>query len=303
MKYCILVLIILVCGCSSPRQASLASKIKTRAHDSKSSTAGGSLDDISDSTSAIDSTAISTQEPQAEPHPILKDSLSLVEEYAIMESKPVSSDGEKIITSEYAYTSSIKVKNQIKETASPINKGVIAYAVPDSMVVGVQSKVKVRISKEQDTQLLIFGDKKIPIADGKEKTTITIESVRVAPEMSAKLISLDSAIKTHLTSSLTQDIEDKGYTEWEWEITPLSAGSHELKLIVSVISEDHIPKDIVVFDRTIETHSNFSFSAMEFIHNYWHYAMATFIIPIFSWWWKKREKRTETIAATPVDNS
>ena len=171
--------------------------------------------------------------------------------------------------------------------------GIMAYSTPEQMVVGKSYTIKLRISKEKNKIQLVSGDRNIPINDINTDSKVVIESVRVEPIMSANLIAEDGKFIITPSSTEIQNIEDKGYTEWGWRITPLKSGQNFLKLVVKVriINENgDFYKDITVFDKNIDVKSNVVFSIKTWLSNYWQWLITTIIIPFIVWFYKKKSE-------------
>ena len=195
-----------------------------------------------------------------------------------------------------------KVENEVKvevtdnTTLDDITNesvGIMAYSTPEQMVVGKSYTIKLRISKEKNKIQLVSGDRNIPINDINTDSKVVIESVRVEPIMSANLIAEDGKFIITPSSTEIQNIEDKGYTEWGWRITPLKSGQNFLKLVVKVriINENgDFYKDITVFDKNIEVKSNVVFSIKTWLSNYWQWLITTIIIPFIIWFYKKKSE-------------
>lgn len=227
-------------------------------------------------------------------------------EKAEMQSNPIrKSENDKIfIKEEKSSNKPIKRENVKIEDKTLTNfvennneTGIMAYSVPEEMKVGNTYNIKLRISKENNKVQLIKGDRNIPINDASVNSLITIESVRVEPIMSAQLISEESKFEISSSSTEVQNIEQKGYTEWQWFIKPLKGGDNFLKLVVKVrVKEDNqeFYKDITVFDKKISVKSNVVFSIKGFINQYWQWIMTTIIIPFVIWFYnrKKNEKKS-----------
>jgi hypothetical protein len=193
-----------------------------------------------------------------------------------------------------------KVKSNNVEIVQPKKevrpKGLIAYSVPDQMEVGQEYSVKVRISKQNDKTVLLVGDREIPISDNIKD--VKVESITVSPIMSASLLSSKKDFEITPLSTDIQNIDDEGYTEWAWSVSPLQGGENNLKLNVKIrIKEDgnDYYKDITVFERKIKVKSNLGSSIKDFVFNNWEWFMGAIFIPIFQWLWllwkrKKEEK-------------
>ena len=188
----------------------------------------------------------------------------------------------------------VKIIDKVKNNVEKIGEGIIAYSVPNEMIVGKYYSVKLRISKDSNKIKLILGDREIPINDVSVSSKITIESIRVESVMSAQLISEEVSFKIEPKSTEFQNIEDNGYTEWQWRITPLKGGSNFLKLLVKVRvknENEEFYKDIIVFDKNVNVKSNALFSFKNWINTYWQWLLSTIIIPLIIWIYinKKRE--------------
>ena len=138
-----------------------------------------------------------------------------------------------------------------------------------------------------------MGNRRIAIGDS-NISSISVESIRVENTMSADIISENGTFQIDTLSTSLQDIDKTGYTEWEWEITPLKAGNDLLKLIVRVRvkTDDGLTyKDIIVYDKTVMVKSNTKFVITRFISNYWQWLITTIIIPIIVWLFKRRKDK------------
>lgn len=188
----------------------------------------------------------------------------------------------------------IEDKTTKKQLDNP-GLGVVAYSVPKEMQVGKTYTVKLRISKEKNKVQIVRGDG-IPIADIKVDSRIIISSIRVEPVMSAKLITDSSKMIIQPVSTEIQDIEDQGFTEWAWRLTPIKGGDVLLRIVVNIkqkVDGDVILKDIPVYDEVVSIKSNVVFSISGFISQYWQWIMTTIIIPLVVWFYNKEKKKSK----------
>ena len=215
----------------------------------------------------------------------------------------------------YAYHEKVKITsetrnaNLVDNTEAPkpqekYIKGLLAYSVPSEMTVGKNYSIKIRITKDSlEKKTLIIGDTKIPINDTTIHSIITIESIRVSSVMSAALTTdNEENFKISSKSTETQNIENFGYTEWEWNVMPLKSGEHDLKLIIKVritSEEGSFFKDIVVFEKKVPIKSNPSYSFFKIAEKYWQWSLSTLIIPFFIWLYNRKKKKE----ANPKDQS
>jgi hypothetical protein len=230
----------------------------------------------------------------------VEDSLSYVvsrDEILVSEAKSVQPD----FIPQKNKTKKVSDKNRPKQVKSePVKevrpKGLIAYSVPSEMEVGQEYSVKVRITKQNDKTVLLVGDREIPISDNLD--SVKVESITVSPVMSASLLSSKKDFEITPLSTDIQNIDDEGYTEWAWSVSPLQGGENNLKLNVKIrIKEDgnDYYKDITVFERKIKVKSNLGSSVKDFILSNWEWFMGVIFIPLFQWLWllwkrKKEEK-------------
>lgn len=176
--------------------------------------------------------------------------------------------------------------------------GVIAYSVPSEMMVGKRYPIKVRISKEKTEEAkttLVIGERSIAINDVELDSKVTIENIRVEETMTAQLMSENSSFEITSLSTETQNIEDKGYTEWSWVVVPLKSGNSYLKMIVKVKIRNGGQvsyKDIVVFDKNIKVKTNVSAGVQGWLSQYWQWLLTTIIIPLAIFFYKKRKKES-----------
>lgn len=187
----------------------------------------------------------------------------------------------------------VEIIDKVKNNVEKIGEGIIAYSVPNEMIVGKYYSVKLRISKDTNKSKLILGDREIPINDVSVSSKITIESIRIESVMSAQLISEEVSFKIEPKSTEFQNIEDNGYTEWQWRITPLKGGSNFLKLLVKVRvknDKEEFYKDIIVFDKNVNVKSNALFSFKTWINTYWQWLLSTIIIPLIIWIYKNKKR-------------
>ena len=217
------------------------------------------------------------------------------------------SSSKKPVTWDYeGYENRIKKNKEVKKVLVTKDikeirpKGLIAYSVPNEMEVGSEYSVKVRITKQNDKTVLLIGDREIPISD--DIQSVKIESITISPVMSASLLSQKGNFEITPLSTDIQNIDEIGYTEWSWAVTPLHGGENNLKLNVKIrIKEDgnDYYKDITVFERKIKVKSSIGSVIKDFIFKNWQWFMGVIFIPLFQWFWllfkRKREEKEKDV--------
>ncbi len=201
----------------------------------------------------------------------------------------IVTDNSEVLVDDYI-DDNIKYKSNDK-------KGLLAYSIPDDLVVGEYFTVRVRISKSKNKTGIVFGNRGITIYENDVNSTVSIELIDIKPVMSAELLGDDTRFKISSLSSEYQNIEGDDYTEWSWRIVPLKSGKNYLKLLIRVKSKiDDSYKDITIFDKKILVKPNIKYTLSNWIKDYWQWISSSILIPLFTWWWanrrKKRKKKT-----------
>ncbi len=169
--------------------------------------------------------------------------------------------------------------------------GKISYSIPDTMEYLKQERVVLRIAKEEidSIMLLAYGT---PVKD----SFVLVDNIRVGNIMSAELIDLSTGKSFEIKelSSKEQNIEEMGYTEWQWLVKPLKSGELNIKMVIKVVIEQNgksTIKDIPVFEREIYIIAKPMKSIWVFIENYWQWIFTVLLIPIFKYLWGLRKKK------------
>lgn len=189
-------------------------------------------------------------------------------------------------TNEIEYETSMghTPQNLMVMSSSP-SMGYITYYIPDTMKVGKEYKIQLRISKHNTVEFHYNMD-----------TNSIKKQIRVGSSMETKLIDVDNVFEISTTNTPIQSIEnDSSYTEWVWYVTPQKGGRHLLKLVV-VIKEDDLTKDIPVYEDKIYIQSSPLFTIKGFFLEYWQYILGL-IGSIFTWWYanmRRKKKRTRS---------
>lgn len=177
---------------------------------------------------------------------------------------------------------SVPVVNEIE---SKDELGVIAYNIPDTMKVGVEYIVRLRISKKMSGNLTV--------GLGERTNNLIVSDIRVGNTMEVKLIETSSSEESFKIASLSSGIQniedDSSYTTWEWSIRPIKGGIHKLKMIV-VIKGDNFTKDIPVYENEIYIQNSSIFIIKDFLSKNWQWLSGSIFIPLIVFSWKKREE-------------
>lgn len=110
----------------------------------------------------------------------------------------------------------------INEEIKQLSIGQILFNPPEEMTEHIKDRIEMRISQNINEDL----------TEGlKGRGIPQIEQVRVSTVMTAKLSGDDFKIKP--LSDMEQPVLASGYTQWEWDVTPLKAGRKILQLSVA----------------------------------------------------------------------
>lgn len=184
------------------------------------------------------------------------------------------------------------LSDSVEDELNKLAKGQILFNPPQEMKVGVKERVEVRIAKT------ITEDLTVGLRGRGESH---IEEIRVGTFMRTRLQGIYFNIEE--LSEEDQLVAGEGFTQWNYNVTPLKSGIQSLSLTVTVriklpgnVEET---KEIEVFDREISIHVNISYSLKKFIENYWWGITTAIIVPIVLliikiWWDSKKKIRRKT---------
>jgi hypothetical protein len=158
------------------------------------------------------------------------------------------------------------VENELKK----LTIGRILFNVPQEMKVGTKERVEFRIAKNF-TENLSTGLRGHGIPQIEEIKVNTLMGVRLNGD------NFDIKALSHEEQIVTGD----GFTQWDWDVTPLKSGIQ--RLLLSVTIRIKIPnygeerKDYPVFERPIKVKVNPIYSLKNLIKSYWQWIVSTII--------------------------
>ncbi len=169
------------------------------------------------------------------------------------------------------------------------NFGIIAYNIPENLIINEYSTIRLRISRDNEVESILIGKRKIPIINEDSDDRIIIEDIEIDSIIEAKLYGDPEVFLISTINSPIQNILETGYTEWIWRVKPLKSGEHYLKLVIIISG-----RDIVVYEKDILVESNWKWSFSSWFARWWQPIMATIItpiiIPFLIWAWRRRKK-------------
>jgi hypothetical protein len=184
----------------------------------------------------------------------------------------------------------VPVCKKIKDINNPDDLGVLVYKIPDTMKVGSQYQVRLRISKFMTREIQIG----LTTDDDTSTSGVIKANIRIGTTMKAELKEVDSGSKsfeiTQLSSGEQIVDKDSSFTTWEWNIKPVKSGSHRLKMFV-VIKEGELSKDVPVYEDNIYIRAYLPYTLKIFWSDNWQYILSTLIIPFIVFLWNNRRKK------------
>ncbi len=187
-------------------------------------------------------------------------------------------------------------------TAAPpkpdgLTQGTILHNIPDTMRVNKKQRIEVRLIRSRDRISIVQNVR------GSQK--VKISEIKVGKAMGVKLMGSPQKFEILAHSSEIQAVGRRDYTLWEWDVTPLKDGRHDLYLKVIVRKGDY-NKDLPVFDKTVQVVTSETKKWVSFFNNNKEWIMGSLVIPLLfliasrlgGWRRPKRKKTTNRKKST-----
>jgi len=204
---------------------------------------------------------------------------------------PVESLGQ-IISSKKSYspqeTKIVEVKDiQIVEIENLVevvrvktvygDPGSIVYSIPDSMIIGKNYRIKIRIQS---------GASDIKSSD---LSNVRKSKIRTSSVMGVNLLDPEgNAFKITKINGEEQIVESSHFTQWDFSVSPIKSGKKNL-LVKVAIKTDKGEKEIV-FEDDVVVKNKVSIRIKSFWEENWKWVFSTLLIPIFLYFWSKGKK-------------
>lgn len=166
---------------------------------------------------------------------------------------------------------------------SDIKTGNLVYDIPDTMIVGKLYIIRIRINRDTSDKTISEGLSTKSISTG-IRTTYKMEVSVIDPSDDG-----DKYFNITKSNENTQLVEDSGYTEWVYGITPLKSGRRKINLVISIIKGDN-KKQVVYLDE-VWVKSNAVVAIKKGWNDNWKWWMTTIIIPLIIWLYNRRKKK------------
>jgi hypothetical protein len=177
-----------------------------------------------------------------------------------------------------AVPSSARASKLIQDELDRLPVGQIAFNPPAAMREGAAERIEVRVAEAKAASAL-------PEMSGNVQT----EPIRVSPVMSVQL----QGASFHITPLDPQDqiVTSDGFTQWDFDVTPVASGDQTLSLTASV--EIAVPgfgpqrRAFPVLSRTVHVQVN----PVGFLTDNWQWFAGTILIPLAVFAYQKMVKR------------
>lgn len=164
--------------------------------------------------------------------------------------------------------------------------GVIAFNTPLAMNMERKERVQVRISKKFVAEM---------VETMQRHESVMVDSLITGDIMLVKLLGDDFKITAF--DEEEQGVTEDGYTQWEFDVTPLSSGEHDLFLKVGVVyfvpNLGPTKKYYPVYEKQIKVSVSVWQQVAGFATARWEFIVSTIVIPLGAWgisWWRRRRK-------------
>ena len=206
----------------------------------------------------------------------------LEEESIVLESKrPIDKNLNIKEPSQSNDKKAIKQKpvNPQSQKVSTNKNGQLMYSIEDTMKLGINYKVVVRI---------LNGKNRTEITSG-VKSSAVVEDIKTSSTMEVEMVDPDKAFNITSSNSQIQVVDSLEYTEWIFIVKPILSGSHPLTITSSIIQENG--KKEKTYSKDIFVKSNVVVSVKGFWATYWQWLFSTIIIPFVIWLYKNKKSK------------
>lgn len=158
-----------------------------------------------------------------------------------------------------------------------LDSGSLSYLIPEEMKAGISSKVEVRLIRKVGAEAVLSVTKDTP--PGVESI---VDTIRTSAVMSVRLQGNNFEIVE--LSNERQIVISFENTRWEWLVTPLSSGSHTLKItaIAHLIAPPDLDEvwDLPIYSKQVKVAVNLPYSFSKIWTEHWEWFLGTLIIPL-----------------------
>ncbi len=175
-----------------------------------------------------------------------------------------------------------------------LKKATVAFNKPGSMRLGDTVPIQLRLSRSSAPDALT---KKITGPGPVETAEVVVSKLVVA-----RLSGAGFEITAGVGSDRPQAIKPAGDNYWEWDVTALSPGKHELHLTVSSIVRiegTEAEDQILSYDEPIDIDVTWGQRLAGFVGSNWQWLGTVVVIPVGGYLFSKRRRGTSPTAGPP----
>jgi hypothetical protein len=172
-----------------------------------------------------------------------------------------------------------KPVNPQGQKVSTNKNGQLMYSIEDTMKLGINYKVVVRI---------LNGKNRTEITSD-VKSSAVVEDIKTSSTMEVEMVDPDKAFNITSGNSQIQVVDSLEYTEWIFIVKPVLSGSHPLTITSSIIQENG--KKEKTYSKDIFVRSNVVVSVKGFWATYWQWLFSTIIIPFVIWLYRNKKSK------------
>src|SRR3954469_15915583 len=179
------------------------------------------------------------------------------------------------------------LQEQVRCAENDLHPGTLAFEPKREMDQGETETVSIRISP----------DKSAEVGKGFKHGPPVLQEIRVGPLMKATL-DTDTAPEDFTIRRIGEEkkIITAPYTEWTWEVTPLTAG--DKTLLVSVYAElmlpngDKEPYEAFTGSAVIHVHTKATYVIGKFVKENWQWLLGSpLLLGLVGWLWTRGGKK------------
>lgn len=169
-----------------------------------------------------------------------------------------------------------KVQEQFIIPKKSDKNGQLVYSIEDTMKLGINYNVVVRILNGKSDEIGLGLDKS------------NLQDIKTSSNMEVEMVDPDKAFNITANNSQTQIVDSLEYTEWTFIVKPILAGSHPLTITSSIIQENG--KKEKTYSQVIYVKNDVIVTAKGFWQTYWQWVFSTIIIPLSIWLYNQNKK-------------
>ena len=171
----------------------------------------------------------------------------------------------------------------VDEILSQLKLGNVAFNTPST--INIQETVSIHVALSPSETAAVLEDR---VEGPGEKVS---QALQVSNNLEARLSGEGFRI-VPVTSE--RQAVSSGITEWIWDVTPLTAGRHQLTLTIDAlinVNGQTVPKTLRTFRKPIEVEVTATQRVGSVLSEHGKWLWTTLLLPVFGWMAKRRKLR------------